>query len=114
MIYFHLSLTVSCGTAIFPEAKQMLQIGNCGAKYPSSNSGMQFINAFDDNYRSGNKPLLTLRCLDYLCISFVILTSAIEQKLPLQQHGHGGTWKPASFGLSATGRVLARPRQEGA
>lgn len=78
MIHFHVSLFVSCGTTTFLQAKHTLHIGNCLAIHPSPESGIQeFINAFDDNYRSGDKLLLTLRCWDYLWISFIILISTI-------------------------------------
>lgn len=79
----------------------MLQIRSCPAKHPSSESGIQeFINAFDDNYRSEDKTLLTLRSLDYLWISFIILISTTEQKVTLKHGGPGRPWNPVLFRLS--------------
>ena len=47
-------------------------------KHSCSEGGIQeFRNAFDDNYRSVGKPLLTVRCLGYLQISSIILISTV-------------------------------------
>ena len=51
---------------------------NLPTKHSGSEGGIQeFRNAFDDNYRSAGKSLLTVRCLGYLRISSITLISTI-------------------------------------